>query len=360
MTFASLLRSHRRAARMTLRDLADASGVSARAISDMERGHSTAPQKRTLDALASALTLNPAQQRTLIEAASEARAFRARPSYAPPRDVPDFTGRTAELAVLSPSRRAVIHGQPGVGKTALAVHAAAALRSEVHFLDGQAGDLHVRLQRIPADAVLILDNVTAEPVPQPPATARLWITSRRRLPTLTGATHLHVKPLTPQESATLLTEITGTPDPAVSEVADYCGHLPLALRIAGNRVAGRPGWTMTHLAARLSDESRRVSTLTAGDLSLESTLNEAFAVLSRPARDICQVTAHLKDFDARTAAALTGLPADVAHEALSELLDHDLIQATAGATSFRHHPLIRTHAVFGTHAARQFTRVRTH
>ncbi|MFF5079657.1 helix-turn-helix domain-containing protein [Actinoplanes sp. NPDC000266] len=344
MTFASLLRSHRRAARMTLRDLADASGVSARAISDMERGHSTAPQKRTLDALASALTLDPAEHHTLIEAASEARTFRSRPSYAPPRDVPDFTGRAAELAVLSQARRAVIHGQPGVGKTALAVHAATG--AETHFLDCRTGDLHNRLQRIPADGLLILDNATSEPVPLPPTTARVWITSRRRLPALTDATHIHLKPLTPPESATLLTEIIGTTDPAVAQVADYCGHLPLALRIAGNRVAGRPGWTMTHLATRLADESRRLATLTAGDLSLEATLAQAFAALSAPARAVCRATAQLTDFTAGTAATLTGVPEPEAHRAVSELLDHDLIHPNDGGTGYRHRPSTRMHALF--------------
>ncbi|XVU24870.1 helix-turn-helix domain-containing protein [Actinoplanes sp. CA-054009] len=339
MTFASLLRTHRRAARMTLRDLADASGVSARAISDMERGHSTTPQKRTLDALASALALDPA---VLIEAASEARASRSGPSYAPPRDVPDFTGRTTELAVLSHSPRVVIHGQPGVGKTALAVHAATRFPGRVHFLDGQAGDLPARLHQLsPADLV-ILDNATEEIGPLPPALT-VWITSRRRLP---GATHLHLRPLTPPESATLLTAITGILDPAATQVADYCAHLPLALRIAGNRIAARPGWTMTHLATRLTDESRRLPALTAGDLSLEKTLAEAYAARSTPARTICRATAKLTDFDTRTAADLADLPAERAHEALSELLDHDLIQLTAPAPRYSHHPLHRLYAQF--------------
>ncbi|SNY05646.1 Helix-turn-helix [Paractinoplanes atraurantiacus] len=329
---------------MTLRDLADASGVSARAISDMERGHSTAPQQRTLDALAAALTLSPFDRAALTEAAAAAKSGLSRTAYAPPRDVPDFTGRAAELALLSTSRRVVIHGQPGVGKTALAVHAAAAV-PQAHFLDCRAGDLRARLQKIPAAALVILDNATAAPVPLPPATA-VWITSRRRLP-VDGATHLHLKPLPPPESAALLTAITGTPDPAATEVAAYCGHVPLALRIAGNRIAGRPGWTMTHLAARLADEPRRLATLTAGDLSVEATLAQAFAALSAPARALCQAIAKLPDFTPGIAATVTGLPESEANDVIAELIDHDLIHPAGEAESYRLHPLPRMNILFG-------------
>ncbi|MEU8763938.1 helix-turn-helix transcriptional regulator [Streptomyces sp. NPDC048659] len=41
--FAEALRGHRRAARLTLEQLAEASGVSARTLSDMERGRSRGP-----------------------------------------------------------------------------------------------------------------------------------------------------------------------------------------------------------------------------------------------------------------------------------------------------------------------------
>jgi transcriptional regulator with XRE-family HTH domain len=53
----TLLRRHRRAAGMTLEELAETSGVSVRAISDMERGRTRAPQRRTLQSLVDALRL---------------------------------------------------------------------------------------------------------------------------------------------------------------------------------------------------------------------------------------------------------------------------------------------------------------
>ncbi|MEV4344109.1 helix-turn-helix domain-containing protein [Actinoplanes sp. NPDC049596] len=335
MTFAALIRSHRRAARMTLRDLADASGVSARAISDMERGHSTVPQRRTLDALAAALALDPSQRHALIDAARSSRSHRP---YAPPRAVPDFTGRAAELAVLvSAGAPVLIHGQPGVGKTALAVHAASLVPGPVHF-----HDLRNPLPAVPDGQLLILDNASSVHS-LPPLPPRVWITSRRALSGLPGVTRLPLPPLPPADSVTLLTAITGTPDPAAVQVADYCAHLPLALRIAGNRVAGRPGWTMSHLAQRLTDETRRLSALTAGDLSLEATLAQAFGALSPRARDLCRAAAQLPIFDAVAAAELTGWTLPRVAGAIAELLDHNLIHPAANR--YRHYALIRLYAM---------------
>lgn len=150
-TFATLVRIYRLAARLTLHGLADASGVSVRAISDMERGRSTAPRRRTLDALAEALALDDDRRAALLRAADEARSTR-RAAHPPPRDVDDFTGREAELAMLATAGGAlVIRGRPGVGKTALAVHAASVHADRfpdgIHFLNGRHRDPHARLLR---------------------------------------------------------------------------------------------------------------------------------------------------------------------------------------------------------------------
>ncbi|WP_436757816.1 helix-turn-helix domain-containing protein [Streptosporangium sp. V21-05] len=100
--FAEVLRRHRRAARLTLERLAEASGVSTRTLSDMERGRSRGPQHRTVTALADALGLAGADRRQLVELAREGRLrdHRARPTglCELPRSVDDFTGRAAELA----------------------------------------------------------------------------------------------------------------------------------------------------------------------------------------------------------------------------------------------------------------------
>ncbi|MGH3122442.1 MAG: helix-turn-helix domain-containing protein, partial [Streptosporangiaceae bacterium] len=65
----TLLRRHRRAAGMTLEEAAETSGVSARAISDMERGRTRAPQRRTLRSLVDALGVAPPDRDAVFAAA---------------------------------------------------------------------------------------------------------------------------------------------------------------------------------------------------------------------------------------------------------------------------------------------------
>ncbi|WP_036965776.1 helix-turn-helix domain-containing protein, partial [Promicromonospora kroppenstedtii] len=64
-SFGTYLRSLRQGAGLTIEDLSHLSGVSVRAIGDMERGVSRGPQRRTVQALAGALALDEPQQAEL-------------------------------------------------------------------------------------------------------------------------------------------------------------------------------------------------------------------------------------------------------------------------------------------------------
>ena len=44
--------------------------------------------------------------------------------------------------------------------------------------------------------------------------------------------------------------------------------LPLAVRIAGARLASRPAWSVAHLGARLADQRGRLGELSVGDLAV--------------------------------------------------------------------------------------------
>lgn len=149
-SFGRLLRELRQSRGLTMEELAEASGVSARAIGDMERGRSLRPHRGTVTALAQGLRLDEAAHDGLLAAARAARpaaktslAAKASP-YTLPKGVGDFVGRHAELAVLralaqraaeetepqEQGRRAaappvaVVFGAPGSGKTTLAVRLA--------------------------------------------------------------------------------------------------------------------------------------------------------------------------------------------------------------------------------------------
>ncbi|MBO4207022.1 ATP-binding protein [Micromonospora echinofusca] len=401
-TFGSLLRSYRHAAGLTLEQFSEASGVSTRAISDMERGHSRAPQQRTLAALADALGLSPQSRRALVGAANEGRTRGSggAGTCEPPRAVPDFVGRTVELDRLrryaadatpdGPAPVAVVHGPPGLGKSTLAVHAASQLRDTfpdgVFFLDLRGIDatpvppaeglarlllaLGIGPRRMSADlaersaqfraalrerrSIVVLDNAGSEAQVRPllpgAGSSLLLITSRRALTGLDGVLRLPLSPFSATESAELLVGMVGrnsdrvTP-PALAEVAGLCENLPLALRLAGNRLVSRPGWTMAHLAARLSDADRRLATLTAGDLGVEAAFGLSYAQLTDSARQTFRRLSLVpgEDFAAPLAAVLAQCSVSAVEDHLDELADLGLLQADRG-DRFRFHDLIRLFA----------------
>src|SRR5262249_18275665 len=67
---------------------------------------------------------------------------------------------------------------------------------------------------------------------------------------------------------------------AARRVVQYCGHLPLALSIAGARLRVRPHWTFAELARRLSSEYRRLDELsTTGRRDVRATFALSYADL---------------------------------------------------------------------------------
>ena len=141
--FGDLLRRYRRAAGLTQEALAERAQVSARAVSDLERGISHAPRRDTLPLLVAALQLAGEDRAAFLHAA-RSRSPRAAPvrSHASslPAPLTPFIGRTQEVAAV---RRLLAHdgvrlvtliGAPGIGKTRLSLQVADELRDD--FADG--------------------------------------------------------------------------------------------------------------------------------------------------------------------------------------------------------------------------------
>src|SRR5580692_11351089 len=255
-----------------------------------------------------------------------------------PADVADFTCREANLdqlcAAMSEAGRrdnpavavAVVAGAPGLGKTALAIHAAHALRRD--FPDGQLyvslrggseqpvpadevlarflRDLGVDGARIPVDAeeraalyrtrlaerqmLIVLDDArnAAQVRPLLPGTGScaVIVTSRHRLSDLAGSRLIDLDVLDDAEATELFIRIIGAeradaePD-AVRDVVAVCAGLPLAIRIAGARLAARRGWKIRSLASRLADQRRRIDEFVAGDLAVRACFQVSFDALAR-------------------------------------------------------------------------------
>ena len=267
-----------------------------------------------------------------------------RPACQLPMAVTDFTGRALPLARLlgrlsgSGVSVTVLTGMLGTGKTALAVHAAHLARSE--FPDGQlyaclddggrprdpqavlaellramgiAANLMPATRferealyrsRLAGRRVLVLADgasSSAQVRPLLPATngSAVVVTSRARLPDLEGVRHIELAGLHPDDSVRLLAAISGrylgegdqsaerfaeTEADAARAIASACGHLPLALRIAGTRLADDPDLTVTLLAGSLSDKHRRLDELAVGGVSVRARLGTAAEGVSSRAR----------------------------------------------------------------------------
>jgi DNA-binding SARP family transcriptional activator/tetratricopeptide (TPR) repeat protein len=328
--------------------------------------------------------------------AEQVREPRRRVNFLP-YDIPDFAGRAAELSQLAlpgPGPGAtiwVIDGMAGIGKTALAVHAAHRLASR--FPDGQIfadlqahtpgrepvepgtaleillRQLGVPVERIPGSVtdraalwraelsdrrvLAVLDNVTdtghVRPLLPGVSDSVLLITSRRRLTGIDGAQVLSVDLLPAEDSVSLFSRIAGgraDDEPlAVLDVLHQCGFLPLAIRIAVARLQHRPQWTVSYLADRLRDQRRRLTELTAEDRSVAAAFTVSYQQLDpRRQRMFRLLGLHPgRDFEARAAAALADIAPAQAEALLEDLLDaHMLLQHEPGRYTF--HDLLREHA----------------
>ena len=327
-----------------------------------------------------------------------------------PLDTRAFTGRGHELAQLlelagPPGPDGVpgtvvisaIDGMGGVGKTALALHAAHMLTER--FPDGQLfvdlQGVHERTPRDPGDVLveflqafgmppgsipaetgaraaafrdrlagtrtlLVLDNASSEEQIRSllPGTGGclVLITSRLRLKGLDDAYPLNLDVLPIADAIALFCSIA-TPGraaadaPLLEEIVALCGRLPLALRIAGAILRGRRSWSLRHLADRLranrADRADRAD-LTAffdGDRDLTTVFDLSYRSLDNDRQIMFRYLSLIPgpDADAYAAAALLDTDPDTADDVLQDLVDHNLLIEIAPGR-YRLHDLLRLHA----------------
>lgn len=341
--------------------------------------------------------LRAAHQRVLDgEPDVSARKTTVVPGQLPP-DIADFTGRSDQVAAIEATRSAVVAvaGKPGAGKSTLAVHVAHRLRER--FPDGQ---LHANLQGAQAHPVepaevlgrflralggpdiavpegldertalyrtlvarrrvlVVLDDAADERQVRPllpgGPDGRCLITSRVRLAALEGAEHVDLPVLDESESLALLANLIGPARAAAEqdqarEVVRLCGHLPLAVRVAGARLAARPDWRLARLVDRLKEQRRLLNELTIGDLEVRGSLALSYAGLAEPARAGLRRLGWLgvPDFSAWLVAVLLDVPGDQAEDIVDSLVRAQLVDVVGvdgtGLSRYRLHDLTRAFA----------------
>ncbi|MCA1604189.1 MAG: hypothetical protein LC775_01595, partial [Acidobacteria bacterium] len=210
--------------------------------------------------------------------------------------------------------------------------------------------------------LIVLDNAnTAEQVrpllPGSP-TCRVVVTSRNRLSGLIardGASRVTVDLLAPAEAIALLGDVIGVtraaaePE-ATAELASRCAYLPLALRIAAERVGTHVHTTLADLAGELAMERNHLDFLTTADEEDEATVMRSVfswsyrALSPEAARAFRLLGLHAgPDISAPAVAALTNTTPSQARRLLETLVGTHLIAET-GRDRYRFHDLLRVYA----------------
>ncbi|WP_161791052.1 ATP-binding protein [Actinomadura welshii] len=396
-----LVRWWRERALLTQEQLAERTGLNVRTIRRLESRELQKPRPTSILLLAEALRLNSEERAILVAGVRGPVSSPAGGETVIPRQLPARVdvceGRAQELLALERDDDAgmpsmvSIEGMPGIGKTALAVHAAHRLMPR--FPDGQLyldlhghrretepvepgaaltrllGSLGVTGGRVPEHlddraalyrsvlagrrVLIVLDDAAGEEQVRPllPAGAgcRLIVTSRRRLIGLDGVRTVPLDVPAADEAVALFTRTAGparvkdAPAAVLTEIVERCGLLPLAVRIAAVRLCTHPAWTVRDLLDRLNDD--RPGELRAGSQSVAAALDLSYRRLPADQRSAYRsLGAHLTtDFGVHAAAAMLETPVARTRWLLDRLLDAHLLQEPT-PDRFRFHTLVREHA----------------
>lgn len=320
-----------------------------------------------------------------------------------PAGLPDLVGRQAQLdearwLLSQPGRLAgplVLTGPAGVGKTALATQIAHQLRGEfpdgVLFVEllgtgpqpanldevlarllralgvsavdvpaGRAERVALYQRRLAGKPVLVVlddapDTATiADLLPPDPAGAAI-VTSQDRLAGLAGAHRITLDMLDLDDSVALLRRAAGEGGVAADDdldgirrVAEVCGGLPLALRVAGAQRATYRNVSWTILASWIVQGN--LDMLVHADLSVPAAIAASYERLDGPARTLLRrlVLLDLPEFGAWVAAAVFDTTAAAAAELLTRLASRSLLRRTGtdhiGGKRYRLHNLVRRYA----------------
>ncbi|WP_320777978.1 tetratricopeptide repeat protein [Streptomyces sp. CRN 30] len=285
----------------------------------------------------------------------------------------------------------IIHGMPGVGKTALAVeladrltgrHPDAQLYIDMYgytmgrsWLDpSEALGTLLLLIGIPSAeipdrlrdrsnmwrremsrrrAVIVIDNARTsehvEPLLVSGPHVICVVTSRSRLTALAAADYSYLDCLSEKNSVALLSRMIGTNREradisSFSAIVKAAGGLPLALHLVGGQLRRRPALTLSTYAARLTGPQGS-SFPDSTSSGIQIVFDLSYDALSPFARTLYRTLGEHPGpaFEVHLAAALLDQPLDRAAATLEELFDNHLLEEREEGR-FYIHDLVRQHA----------------
>ncbi|MFF5243181.1 BTAD domain-containing putative transcriptional regulator [Streptosporangium sp. NPDC000095] len=326
-----------------------------------------------------------------------------------PRDPVDFVGRAEELvrlrALLSPwdgsppHHVVAITGAPGSGKSTLAIRAAHLVRDR--FPDGQLyvnlrgatpgmkrlepievitrflRDLGMPPHTVPADVeeaaarwrgeldgrqmLIVLDDAAdlaqIRPLLSVSRGNAILTTSRESFTLLDDCARVPISGMRRTESSAMLAKLIGAERvaqevQATRHLIDLCADLPLAVGIAGARLANRPRWKVADLVDRLNDEHRRLRELAAGDIAVRTSLAVSYDTLAGSDQFLDRTAARAlralgvlqtADVTAHIVGALLDVSVEMAEHAMERLVDAHLAEMDEPGR-YRLHDLVRLFA----------------
>lgn len=296
-----------------------------------------------------------------------------------PPPLPEFAGRAFELSEFLAARANPeikilgLQGLGGVGKTTLAIRLAHQLAP--HYPDAQifvdlkgasaqplsvaAAQAHVIRAYLPTGrlpesetelrhlyqtvlagkrALLLLDNaVNAQQIAPliPPESCLLVVTSRQHI-SLPRMFSSRLESLPPAEAREMLRRLLPQLSIGVEPIAELCGYLPLALRLAASAMTQNPDMSVGHYArhlARVQHEGAK--------RPIEAALRLSYELLVPGLRKLWRTLAVFPDtFDTGAAAAIWQIHPARAANALQRLMAYSLVERNRATGRFRLHDLL--------------------
>lgn len=355
--------------------------------------------RRTKDALDDERGMLPS--RRLKDLMWRAQFGEARTSLPPVRN--EIIGREDELAAMdtSVSRAGMrldgpevvwISGMPGVGKTAIAVHAATraaqTLRHAQLYVDlrgytpnvapmtpAEALDQLLRLLGVPAGnlpptiegkiakyrawldgnrAVIVLDNAVSERQVEPllpVSPGCLVIVTSRHVGGPHAHARIHLDPLPLAAAVRLFTNVVGRQRvreqwSQVEEIVSHCGRVPMQIRVVATQLLQHPTWPLDHLVRLLRAHSALQLDAAAADESGAAACAVSYGQLGDDQQRLFLLfgLAPSAELDGHAAAALVGVAVPRATALLADLHRVSLLIEVA-PERYQMPDLLRSYAV---------------